>query len=174
MLRLIHGNQETEKETETWKQNRRRQKIQGSNKREIELIGEKVWGKRKKKKLIDAACESSNNTVFEEHFSSENIHSTCRWYEVASYRPPTSSQQTVEPIEGIQEVVSPEIFKLNHSVMKKARRLNGSRYSKMDQVKFVENSLQSIHLISYLIDSSMCKKFVHLALNVYHAVGKKR
>ena len=42
-------------------------------------------------------------------------------YEVATYIPSTSSQQNVKQTEVIQEVVSPEVSKVNHSVMNKKR-----------------------------------------------------
>ena len=42
-------------------------------------------------------------------------------YEVATYIPSTSSQQNVKQTEVIQEEVSPEVSKVNHSVMNKKR-----------------------------------------------------
>ena len=52
------------------------------------------------------------------------MHSAGRLCEIASCK--RSSQQTVEQTEFIQEVVSPEIFKLNHSVIKKQGDKMGS------------------------------------------------
>ena len=55
--------------------------------------------------------------VVEEHVSSENIYSYVVVDDEARYTI-NSSQQTVEQIEVIQEVVLPEASKLNDSVMK--------------------------------------------------------
>ena len=71
-----------------------------------------------KRTLIDTPCESNIKTVVKEHFLPENVHSVGQQYEVTSYIPSTSSQQIVEQTEVIQEV-SPEVTKVNHSVMNK-------------------------------------------------------
>ena len=55
--------------------------------------------------------------VVEEHVSSEKIYSDVVVDDEARYTI-NSSQQTVEQIEVIQEVVLPEASKLNDSVMK--------------------------------------------------------
>ena len=55
--------------------------------------------------------------VVEEHVSSENIYSVVVVDDEARYTI-NSSQQTVEQIEVIREVVLPETSQLNDSVMK--------------------------------------------------------
>ena len=109
VLYLIHTNQhwqhpeKDKKQSETQKQDRRWQKIQGSKDKETKLISKKVWRKcvpknilkrnfdlqknttymdwrniRKtfsKKKLIDTLCESIIKDVDKEHVSSKNIRS---------------------------------------------------------------------------------------------------
>ena len=73
---------------------------------------------------------SSIKTVVEEHLSPENLliylYSAGRWSddEVALYllnyhQETYQSQQTKELTKVIQEVVSPEVSKLNHAVMNK-------------------------------------------------------
>ena len=84
-----------------------------------------------KRTLIDTPCESNIKTVVKEHFLPENVHSVGQQYEVTSYIPSTSSQQIVEQTEVIQEV-SPEVSKVNHSVMNKKHGIEYSFLEKKD------------------------------------------
>ena len=54
-------------------------------------------------------------TVAQEHLSSENVTR----YLLTCYQQSHESQQTNEQTKVIQEVVSPEVSKLNHAVMNK-------------------------------------------------------
>ena len=85
--------------------------------KDFEMINKKSLRKKKskavqKKKLTGAPCESNIKTIGEEHISSGNNFTFwyCdRWW----HKPSAASQQTVKQIEVTQEVVSPELSKLN-------------------------------------------------------------
>ena len=71
-----------------------------------------------KKKLADKSCESNN--IFEEHVSSDikHIHILILLMmknDISSI----FSEQTLQQIKVIQVVLSPEVSKLNHSLMNK-------------------------------------------------------
>ena len=77
------------------------------------------------KTVVDEQVSSETllniKTVAYEHVSSEILHSDIS----VSDKPPIFSQQTLKPIEVIQEVASPEVSKPNQPVKnKKARRSN--------------------------------------------------
>ena len=115
-----------------------------------------------KRTLIDTPCESNIKTVVKEHFLPENVHSVGQQYEVTSYIPSTSSQQIVEQTEVIQEV-SPEVSKVNHSVMNKKHGIEYSFLQKKDQKK--ENGFITCRTITpvsgllyKIIDSSILQK----------------
>ena len=69
-----------------------------------------------KKKLIDTPYQNNINTVVEKPFSSENrLSGTAANDEVLKYH----QHQTVKQFEVVEEVVLPEVSKLNDSVMTK-------------------------------------------------------
>ena len=69
--------------------------------------------------------------LVEEHVLSENLHFAGGWCEVATFTS-TTSQQIVDQTEVFQELVSPEVCKLIHSVINKKKGVKHSFHQKED------------------------------------------